>query len=495
MKKTKKLVIGIVLFLAFSLVKAQPNLQFSKVILVGKEETVPSGKVWKIVSCVVFNGVDSVAGSLIHPMDQAPVPLSNHMINLLDEGGNNLVVGSETGFVTMVPKAVYEKIMMEHVGIPVYLKNLPLYLSPLTTIACGKDALRITAIEFNIIANQKSEVRQKQPESQKSFAQTEVGGDTRDKQNEINKTNAAPTDKSTELPKSNNKPVLNSFSGEICDLIVFKNGDEIEGKVTEIGLEEIKFLKCENLEGPFISILKMEVFMIKHPNGTKDVFNSISSSNNENNNTNQSAVPPVNETVASLVNENPNLPAAKIISKYTKADIYKESNITWFGLDFSLFNLVYSKKTERDGELRGRISSLQKRYEKEIPQAKLCGWFSKTNLSSDKEYSESLYNIHLKQNWISNDYHDISSNEIQEHLKKYKSNGKGIGLVLIPEIFNEDKAKYTVEFVWFDIETKVIVHTQKISGRGKGGLAMASWDDALLEATKIYVDKYYKKEK
>jgi hypothetical protein len=41
----------------------------------------------------------------------------------------------------------------------------------------------------------------------------------------------------------------------------------------EITTNEIKYKKFDNLEGPTISILKSEVFMIKYQNGTKDVIN------------------------------------------------------------------------------------------------------------------------------------------------------------------------------------------------------------------------------
>jgi hypothetical protein len=64
-----------------------------------------------------------------------------------------------------------------------------------------------------------------------------------------------------------------------CDIIVCKNGDEIEAKILEIGIKEIKYKRCDNQEGPTISILNSSVLMIKYPNGTKDIIKS--SSNNE----------------------------------------------------------------------------------------------------------------------------------------------------------------------------------------------------------------------
>lgn len=63
------------------------------------------------------------------------------------------------------------------------------------------------------------------------------------------------------------------------DVIIKKNGDEIKAKVTEVGTTEIKYKKFENLEtSPVYSILKSDVFMIKYADGTKDVFNTDSQS-------------------------------------------------------------------------------------------------------------------------------------------------------------------------------------------------------------------------
>jgi hypothetical protein len=66
-----------------------------------------------------------------------------------------------------------------------------------------------------------------------------------------------------------------------CDIIVCKNGDEIEAKVLEIGIKEIKYKRCDNEQGPTISILNSNVVMIKYPNGTKDIIKSATSSSDD----------------------------------------------------------------------------------------------------------------------------------------------------------------------------------------------------------------------
>ncbi|MHC2993200.1 hypothetical protein OB13_17025 [Pontibacter sp. HJ8] len=59
------------------------------------------------------------------------------------------------------------------------------------------------------------------------------------------------------------------------DILIKRNGDELEVKVLEINLEEIRYKRYDNLEGPLISIAKGEVFMIKYENGTKVTFQDV----------------------------------------------------------------------------------------------------------------------------------------------------------------------------------------------------------------------------
>jgi hypothetical protein len=56
------------------------------------------------------------------------------------------------------------------------------------------------------------------------------------------------------------------------DLLIMNNGTEIRVKVQELTVNEIKFKKWENIDGPLYTLLKTDVFMIKYENGTKDTF-------------------------------------------------------------------------------------------------------------------------------------------------------------------------------------------------------------------------------
>jgi hypothetical protein len=61
-------------------------------------------------------------------------------------------------------------------------------------------------------------------------------------------------------------------SNSDCDNIIFKNGDELSAKVIEITTGVVKYKRCDNLEGPLISVSKKEILMIRYKNGTKELF-------------------------------------------------------------------------------------------------------------------------------------------------------------------------------------------------------------------------------
>ena len=89
------------------------------------------------------------------------------------------------------------------------------------------------------------------------------------------------------LAQTTKENLVESIADDSCDLIILTNGDELLGKVTEIGIDAVKYKKCDNLEGPLISLKKSDVFMIKYPNGSKDIITSASAKEDVVSNNNQ----------------------------------------------------------------------------------------------------------------------------------------------------------------------------------------------------------------
>lgn len=98
----------------------------------------------------------------------------------------------------------------------------------------------------------------------------------------------------------NNQNVVIEANNEECDKMLLRSGEDLEVKIVEIGIEEIKYKKCNNLEGPTISILKKDVFMITYANGTKDVFKEEPKNEAVKNNTTEMKTEPIKPPFNSL---------------------------------------------------------------------------------------------------------------------------------------------------------------------------------------------------
>ena len=64
-----------------------------------------------------------------------------------------------------------------------------------------------------------------------------------------------------------------SISLQAQDLLTRRNGEEVQVKILEITPDVVKYRRTDNPDGPLISVLKAEVFMIRYANGTREVLN------------------------------------------------------------------------------------------------------------------------------------------------------------------------------------------------------------------------------
>lgn len=56
------------------------------------------------------------------------------------------------------------------------------------------------------------------------------------------------------------------------DIITLRTGETIDGKVSEVGINEVKYYKYSNLQGPVYVAAKADVSQILYENGSRDVF-------------------------------------------------------------------------------------------------------------------------------------------------------------------------------------------------------------------------------
>lgn len=70
------------------------------------------------------------------------------------------------------------------------------------------------------------------------------------------------------------------------DVIILKDGSEINCNIVEINDNEVKYKRADNPNGPLISISKEKIFKINYANGTSDFFGNQNFQNNQNVNSN-----------------------------------------------------------------------------------------------------------------------------------------------------------------------------------------------------------------
>ena len=56
------------------------------------------------------------------------------------------------------------------------------------------------------------------------------------------------------------------------DTLTMRSGENIIVKIIEVGSNEVKYKKIENLNGPIFATLKSDLYLIRYENGSKDVF-------------------------------------------------------------------------------------------------------------------------------------------------------------------------------------------------------------------------------
>jgi hypothetical protein len=61
------------------------------------------------------------------------------------------------------------------------------------------------------------------------------------------------------------------------DMIILNNGDEVSAKITEVGTNEVKYKRVDNLDGPAYVIPKADIFKIKYKKGTSDLMSATTS--------------------------------------------------------------------------------------------------------------------------------------------------------------------------------------------------------------------------
>ena len=169
------------------------------------------------------------------------------------------------------------------------------------------------------------------------------------------------------------------------------------------------------------------------------------------------------------------------------------NEVTFYGLDFSKAVLSQPDKINYNVRYRKYFVAWISRYEEIVrPETKFSRWIDKEVIYEPGEV-QSL--CKKERTWIRFDDYDFPIDTLQQIIQNYElSQSNGVGMVVNVVNMNKRREQLIAWFTFFDIQTREILWATKIRGRANGTGMTAHWGEGMINATKRYVDKVYKKE-
>ena len=183
------------------------------------------------------------------------------------------------------------------------------------------------------------------------------------------------------------------------DKIYLKSGENIEAKILEINLNDVKYKRYTNQEGPLYTIVKSDIHMVIYENGESEIFNKNSNNNSSTTNeTKKTLLKYMNNYCYSYENGKPLLVSfegdflrlrltnrdktAYVYNKgiYDFSNVYKFDNISFRGNQIAFLNIwVPNKRYNRWNKVKLVIKVIGHDNAKKI-------------MESLKEYNNALIN-------------------------------------------------------------------------------------------------------
>lgn len=286
------------------------------------------------------------------------------------------------------------------------------------------------------------------------------------------------------------------------DVIILKDGDEIEAKVTEILPKEVKYKRASNPTGPTYTIQKSKIFMIRYQSGDKDVFGSDEVVNNNYTNTSSKTVAKSGNPERFVYNPDIGDPFCQI-KKQTGGKIYGDrGNEVFYRTDviFYGFDLTYCKLSNKS-KLGDGILIVPQYYDAwndilsrdMLPVSKISSWMSKPTLLVGNSVFPNYHQMDI-QNFVTAGNYCISFNDLKKIVASYALREKqGIGMVVNVANFNKEREYSLIYVTFFDIATREILFAVEASGKAGGAGMTKHWAEGVNNAFReIFIDQVYK---
>ena len=147
------------------------------------------------------------------------------------------------------------------------IKKIILLLPILTIFSCSLQKRKYQSGYFLSWNKNNLSIAKNQKQKQFNVQKNEI------KFNEISFEKDITTSANNKITKIFNNTIKNNLAfPDSCDKIIYKDGTEIMAKITEINTSEIRYKRCDFIDGPTFVEKQNKVFMIKYANGKSEMF-------------------------------------------------------------------------------------------------------------------------------------------------------------------------------------------------------------------------------
>ena len=191
--------------------------------------------------------------------------------------------------------------------------------------------------------------------------------------------------------------------------------------------------------------------------------------------------------------------SSQVLQSQETGDIFTSKEAIWYGLDFSKVRLIGTEGFSDVAKIKDvYFSSWNNLIINEPAKYNLQLMFFKDTVFYNLNVVEKRNKLpEVDELVISNDSYSLDKNTIAEIIKEYNSKEKeGLGIVFIMESFNKPKRAGTMWVTFFDIASKTVLLTEKMSGKPGGAGLRNYWARTYYNVmAKIQKTEYLKWEK
>lgn len=154
----------------------------------------------------------------------------------------------------------------------------------------------------------------------------------------------------------------------------------------------------------------------------------------------------------------------------SNAELFNSSKMVWFGVDLSRSKLVGVEGFSDPYDIQRRyVPAWNNIVLSEPEKYDIRKFFKKGEVVNDLSAVEAANEKINPGDWVQTNSYTLDKSEIAGMVKKYKSNeNEGLGLVFIVEAFDKMKETGFIYVTFFNIKTKEVILTEKLSGKAGG---------------------------